>query len=186
MPLKPSYLLLLGGGAVVAYAGFKGKNVSSALRDVIAGQSPTQALEANKIKGTTGIPGLGISGGPGIDSKASASERSYFAAMLRDLGAPVTAANLRTMYTWAKQEEPSFPPPNAWNPLNIKNPTSGLFWQWANPTQGAQGTANFLLQNNYGAIVRALRSGQGLIGNSNPQVAAELRAWSGGGYSAIG
>lgn len=186
MPLKPSYLLVAGGGAIIAYSGLRGKNIGSAFRDVISGQSPAQALAANVIKGGSGgIPGLGISGGGGIQSKAGASERSYFSAFLHDLGAPATAANLSTMYTWAKKEEPSFPPPNAWNPLNIKNPASGQFWQWASPTQGAQGTANFMLQNNYSAIVRKLRSGKGLIGSNDPVVAAELSAWSGGGYSAI-
>jgi hypothetical protein len=184
MPLKPSYLFLAGAGAIVAYSGFKGKNVGSALRDIISGQSPTAALSANTIKGGS-VPGLGIGGGPGVQSQAGASERSYFAAFLRDLGAPVNSANLSTMYTWAKHEEPSFPPPNAWNPLNIKNPASGQFWQWGSPTQGAQGTANFMLQNNYSAIVRALRSGRGLIGNGDPQVASELSAWSGGGYSSL-
>jgi hypothetical protein len=186
MPLKPSYLLIAGGGAIIAYSGLKGKNIGSAFRDVLGGHSPATALNANAIKGVgPSIPGLGIGGGPGVQSKAGASERSYFAAVLRDLGAPVTAANLTTMYTWAKHEEPSFPPPNAWNPLNIKNPSSGQFWQWGSPSQGAQGTANFMLQNNYSGIVRALRSGRGLIGNRDPVVASELSAWSGGGYSSL-
>lgn len=190
MPLKPSYLLLTGAGGVVLYAGFKGKGVGSALRDVIAGQSPKNALAANQIitanYGTGG--GSGGGGGGGIQTSASASERSFFSAVLTNLGAPVTAANLETMYTWAKKEEPGFPPQNvggySWNPLNIKN-VSGGFQQWGSPTQGAYGTSLFMLQNNYGAIIAALRSGHGLIGNTDPNVAAELSAWSGGGYSSI-
>jgi hypothetical protein len=94
------------------------------------------------------------------------------------------------MYTWAKQEEPGFPPQTvggfAWNPLNIMNPVTGGFQSWATPTAGASGTASFMLMNNYSAIVSALRSGNGLIGNSDPTVAAELSSWSGGGYSSIG
>lgn len=51
MPLKPSYLLLAGGGAIIAYSGLRGKNVGSAFRDVISGQSPKEALAANAIIG---------------------------------------------------------------------------------------------------------------------------------------
>lgn len=195
MPLKASYLVLVGGGAIIAYSGFKGKGIGSAIRDVITGQDPKNAAKANAITGNpvSGNPTFtnAQKAGTGIfASSAGASEKSYFSAMLRSIGAPPTKANLETMYTWAKQEEPGFPPQAvggyAWNPLNIKNPVTGGFQSWATPTVGAQGTASFLLMNNYGAIVRALRSGNGLIGNPDPNVAAELSAWSGGGYSRIG
>lgn len=194
MPLKASYLVLVGGGAIIAYSGFKGKGIGSAVRDVITGQNPQNAAKANAIigGGMASNPGaLNTSSGPGIFASASgASEKQYFSAMLRDLGAPPTKANLETMYTWARQEEPNFPPQTvggyAWNPLNIKNPVTGGFQSWATPTAGAGGTASFMLMNNYGAIVQALRGGNGLIGSQDPNVAAELSAWSGGGYSAIG
>lgn len=192
MPLKPSYLLLVGGGAVVAYSGFKGKGLGSAVRDVITGQSPANAVKANQIAGgsVSGNPAFSNTGQGIFASSAGASEKSYFSAMLKSIGAPATKANLETMYTWAKQEEPNFPPQAvggyAWNPLNIKNVVTGGFQSWATPTAGAQGTASFLLTNNYSAIVSALRSGNGLIGNSDPNVAAELSAWSDGGYWSIG
>jgi hypothetical protein len=188
MPLKPSYLALLGAGAVVGYSGIRGKGIGSAFRSVLQGQSPKDALAAYTISGTSSAGSTGFSGGIGgqVFSTASGNEASYFTAMLKDIGAPATQANLNTMYTWAKQEEPSFPPPNAWNPLNIKNYITGTFQQWVSPSAGAAGTGAFLEENQYPAIVAALRSGQGLIGNQNPQVASELSAWSGGGYSSIG
>jgi hypothetical protein len=194
MPLKASYLFLVGGGAIVAYSGFKGKGLGSAIRDVITGQSPANAAKANAIAGgsVSGNPAFpNASGVSGLfASSAGASEKSYFSAFLKSIGAPATQANLETMYTWAKQEEPGFPPQQvggyAWNPLNIKNIVTGGFQSWATPTAGAQGTASFMLMNNYSAIVSALRSGNGLIGNQDPNVAAELSAWSGGGYSSIG
>jgi hypothetical protein len=195
LPLKASYLALVGGGAIVAYSGIKGKGIGSAIRDVLSGQSPANAAKANQItRGTiSGNPvfsSTGKAGGGIFASSAGASEKSYFTAMLRSLGAPPTNANLSTMYAWAKQEEPGFPPQSvggyAWNPLNIKNFVTGSFQQWASPTAGAEGTASFMLTNNYGAIVSAFRSGRGLIGNPDPNVAAELSAWSGGGYSSIG
>jgi hypothetical protein len=198
MPLKASYLALVGGGAIVAYSGFKGKGLGSAVRDVITGQNPKNALAANAITGggmnanTPTNPGaLNTTSGGGIfASSAGASEKSFFSGFLHALGAPATKANLESMYTWARQEEPNFPPQSvggyAWNPLNIKNPATGGFQSWATPTVGAGGTASFMLMNNYSAVVAALRSGQGLIGNTDPNVAAELSAWSGGGYSRIG
>lgn len=197
MPLKASYLALVGGGAIVAYAGFKGKGIGSAIRDVISGQSPANAAKANAIVpgSVSGNPAFNSANPPGgatgiFASSAGASEKSYFSAFLKSIGAPATRANLESMYTWAKQEEPGFPPQSvggyAWNPLNIMNAVTGGFQSYATPTAGAQGTASFMLMNNYSAIVRALRSGNGLIGNQDPEVAAELSAWSGGGYSQIG
>jgi hypothetical protein len=197
MPLKASYLALTGAGAIIAYSGFKGKGLGSAVRDVITGQDPRNAAKANAITGggmaanAPTAPGAIGKGGSGIfASTAGASEKSFFSGVLHALGAPATKANLESMYTWARQEEPNFPPQSvggyAWNPLNIKNPATGGFQSWASPTVGAGGTASFMLMNNYGAVVAALRSGNGLIGNSDPNVAAELSAWSGGGYSRIG
>jgi hypothetical protein len=191
MPVKGGYLFMAGVGGLALYASLKGKSFLGAFRDVLSGQSPKNAVSANLIQG-------GSSGGTVSNSQsfsgalftgAGASEKSFFSAMLKNLGAPATSANLNSMYAWAKQEEPGFPPQNvggyAWNPLNIKG-GDGAFEQWTSPTAGASGTAAFMLENNYSAIVSALRSGQGLIGNTNPQVAAELSAWSGGGYSSVG
>jgi hypothetical protein len=185
MPVKGGYLFLAGVGGLAVYASVKGKSFLSAFRDVLSGQSPKDAASANLIANTPNVSNSqGIAGA--LFTSANASEKSYFSALLTDLGAPVTTANLNSMYTWAKQEEPSFPPPNAWNPLNVKNPATGGFWQWSSPSSGASGTASFMLENNYSAIVSALRSGQGLIGNTSPVVAQELSSWSGGGYSSIG
>src|SRR5580700_3533792 len=104
MPLKPSYLLMAGGGAIVAYSGFKGKGVGSAIRSVLSGQSPKSALSSLTISGTptttTSNTGNAVSGQ--LFTGASASEKSYFSAVLKNLGAPVTQANLNTMYTWAR------------------------------------------------------------------------------------
>jgi len=195
MPVKGGYLFLAGIGGLAVYASVKGKSFLSAFRDVLSGQSPKDALSANLIASGSSSTGPGSvsnsnSIGGALFAGASASEKSFFSAMLTDLGAPVTTANLNTMYAWAKQEEPGFPPQNvggfAWNPLNIKDPVTGNFQQWNSPTAGASGTAAFMLENNYSAIVSALRSGQGLIGNTNPVVAQELSAWSDGGYSSIG
>lgn len=53
MPIKPSYLMLTGAGAVVAYAGVKGKGLGAAAREVISGQSPASATAADTITAAT-------------------------------------------------------------------------------------------------------------------------------------
>jgi cell wall-associated NlpC family hydrolase len=40
VPVKAAYLLAAGGGAVILYAGFKGKKWTSALRDITTGKNP--------------------------------------------------------------------------------------------------------------------------------------------------
>jgi cell wall-associated NlpC family hydrolase len=40
MPVKSSYLLFGAGGAVLLWSGFKGKKVTSAVRDLISGRNP--------------------------------------------------------------------------------------------------------------------------------------------------
>lgn len=54
MPLKPSYLLLTGAGAIVAYSGLKGKGIGATTREVIAGHNPQQTatLASVQITGT--------------------------------------------------------------------------------------------------------------------------------------
>jgi hypothetical protein len=49
MSVKPSYLVLTGIGAIVAYSGLKGKGISSAAREVLTGNKPSAATAANKI-----------------------------------------------------------------------------------------------------------------------------------------
>jgi Lysozyme like domain len=66
MPLKGGYLFLAGIGGLFAYSGLKGKSLSSALRDVISGQSPANALAANGI-----TSGGGGSSTAGFESSAT-------------------------------------------------------------------------------------------------------------------
>jgi cell wall-associated NlpC family hydrolase len=51
MPAKASYLLLAGGGAVLLYSGIRGKSATGILHNLIGGQSPAQAAEANALYG---------------------------------------------------------------------------------------------------------------------------------------
>jgi cell wall-associated NlpC family hydrolase len=54
LPLKPSYLMLTGAGAIVAVAGVKGWGVGATLRDIISGKSPAKnPVLANTITGAS-------------------------------------------------------------------------------------------------------------------------------------
>jgi cell wall-associated NlpC family hydrolase len=50
MPVKGGYLLAAGGGIVLLYAGFKGKNAPQVLRKLISGQDPQATLTAYPIE----------------------------------------------------------------------------------------------------------------------------------------
>jgi hypothetical protein len=184
-------LAAIAAGALLTYAGISGKSIPKAVQAIILGKSPATAPVSEPISSPLGASSSAAAAGNSIyttsgtvgDVKAGASEQDYFSAVLKDLSAPVTQANLQAFYNWAAKEEPGFPPPTAWtwNPLNIGGP--GNFSSWPTPQAGAFGTAGFLLSNNYGAIVSSLRTGNGIVDSS--AVAAELLAWSGGGYSSV-
>jgi Transglycosylase SLT domain len=71
MRVKPSYLLLVGGGAIIAYSGFKDKHLGSAFREVISGQNPKYAATdpdtaiSGTGTGTTPAQNAAIIGGAG-------------------------------------------------------------------------------------------------------------------------
>lgn len=72
MALKPGLLIVVAGGAVVAYAGYKGFGIGSTIRNVITGQKPdTNQQLVNQITGddpssggtvTTGTGSVSVSG----------------------------------------------------------------------------------------------------------------------------
>lgn len=65
MPLKPSYLLLTGAGAIVAYSGLKGKGIGSTTRDVIGGHNPQKTATLASLQITGLSPAATSGGGPG-------------------------------------------------------------------------------------------------------------------------
>lgn len=119
----------------------------------------------------------------GVGSTASGpGEQSFMSAVLRDIGASASTQNLQAMYGWAKHEEPSFPPPNRWNPFNIRPAGSSTgFMQYPSATAGASATAS-LIAGGYPAVASDFRHGWV---NGFPGTAAELLRWSGGGYSSL-
>ena len=121
---------------------------------------------------------------------AGTGETAFFAAVLADLSAPVTAADLASLAAWASREGP-WGAVGQWNPLDttLYEPGSVPFntfgaglhvWNYPTPAAGAQATAVTIA--GYPAIAGALRSGTGICGAG---FAAALSEWSGGGYEEV-
>jgi hypothetical protein len=117
-------------------------------------------------------------------------------AALTALGAPTTAANVRTMVDWFANEGS---PHNLNNPLNLQTPFGDSVVSTADgdpPSDRIQAyrrpadfVAAFPLEmhnGSYPAIVAALRAGKGLEGSAaTPEIASELLVYSGDGYNSI-
>lgn len=74
MPVKATYLILAGGGAVILYSGVKGKKWTSTLRNVISGQ-PIASTTADPILTAAqayAVATPGVSANPGGSSSDSA------------------------------------------------------------------------------------------------------------------
>jgi hypothetical protein len=172
-------------GGVVLWSGIKGEKISDTFRGLLAGKPPTPGEQPITGAATSG----GAAGGTGAGSVAAGvavaeggtSETEFQTMMLQDLGAPVTQANLASLHAWFLHEEPSFPPPNLWNPLNIENGVGG-FEQYSSAAEGARASAGFIVANGYGCIRMNLLSGRGLCGG---QCGPDFLRWSGNGYSAV-
>ena len=124
-------------------------------------------------------------------------------AILTDMNAPLTAANVQTMIDWFANEGI---PHDLNNPMNSNtpyggsvvsdadgDPTSDNIQAYPTALAGAQGEANNLLGgpgtssgNSYTAIVANLQAGIGLEGSAaNSTIAQELLVYSGTGYDSI-
>jgi hypothetical protein len=122
----------------------------------------------------------------------SGSQTAFWRALLADLGAPVTQANLAGLDAWRPHEQP-WPSLAQWNPLDSILPMPG---SWAFNTfdgnlhvqnyptaaEGAEADALTLDGGNYPMIVAAFRSGSGICGGG---FASEFGTWSGGGYEEV-
>jgi hypothetical protein len=117
----------------------------------------------------------------------SGGNAGFAEAVLQGLGAPATAANLKSMNNWfahegtSAQNNPmatteSEPGATTFNSAGVKN--------YPNEAVGVAATVATLENGLYPAIVFALRGGVGLS-TGNSQVESELSTWSGGGYSSV-
>ena len=180
-------------GLLFTYAGLKGYSIPATIKKLITGTSPLNQSQATGLTSTAGETGSTTAASTAASSTPAAvasgvsvaeggtTETAFQTAMLNDLGAPVTSANLGSLHSWFLHEEPSFPPPNLWNPLNIENGAGG-FEQYASSSAGEAASAAFIENNGYNEIRMALLSGNGLCGGA---CASDFLRWSGNGYSSV-
>lgn len=182
-------------GVLLAWSGLKGKKWTAGLRDLIAGQSPTEAGGV-AIEGTpesianATAAGNNESGVQTAAPPANASEKAWIISMLTALGALPTAANIKSITNWIHQETPSWPPLTKNNPMNTTQPEPGSksvnsvgVQAYPSAAIGINATVTTLENGRYPAIVAALRAGRGLSGTGPWN--AELSTWSNGGYSSV-
>ena len=128
----------------------------------------------------------------------------WSAAALRALGAPATAANLRTMFAWYANEGI---PHDLNNPLNLKTPYGGSVASNADGDPLSIGiqaypspadfVAAFAIQIRSGGVdgpndngpylyvLNDLLAGRGMIGDRSAGLAHDLSVYSGGGYDSV-
>jgi hypothetical protein len=205
MPVNGIGLLAAAGGGLLLYSAVQGKGFGSAVRAILAGESPANAQNVNPITIPAGpgvtadlpsgslFPGdTGAGTGVTVTAPASGSEKAFIVALLTSMGAPSTDANIQSLSAWFAREGPwGTQGENGNNPLNTSiTGLPGYEGKWslapvvsiyATASDGIGATVATL--KDYPEIMAALRSGKGLCGNES--VAGELSTWSGGGYSQV-
>lgn len=127
MPVRPGLLLLAGAGGVLLWSGIKGKSATSVFRQLIGGDSPTKAADANTIVqnvASTGS-GAGVAPPPG-DTKATGASAKANQATARVLAVAMGYANWTVGQQWSD-----------W--LSLWNQESGWNQYADNPSSGAYG-----------------------------------------------
>ena len=183
-------LAITGSGVLFLIAGIKGYSVLAIVQDIVTGKNPKTAVANQFNTGAADASGINQANiGAGI-TPASGNEKDVIDAILQGLGATINANTEASLSAWIQRETP-WPPVARYNPMNTTLPAPGATDYNSdhvkNYTSWSQGIAATVatLEGGYPHIVRALISGKGLIGNSDPAVAAEFYKWSDGGYSSI-
>ena len=124
-------------------------------------------------------------------------ETAFIKAVLADLRAPATGANVASVTAWVRHET-SWPPVAASNPLDstLPEPGSTIFntivladggvihvQNYPDAAEGAAATAATIANGHYPRIIADLTGGTGLCGDTT--AAADFATWSGNGYSAV-
>lgn len=184
---------MIGAGAMLAYAGFKGYSIPHALQAFVQGKPPSGPPQY-PVAGGGGAAGSTAASAGGSIPVSGPGETTWITTFLLALGAPPTKANIDSVTAWIAKEDPwdGNPPDGALythNPLNVEGGWGVIGGVQGAPAvsiykDAATGMANTVarLRQPFAAdILAALRTGRGLCGQS----LAGLSAWSGGGYSSV-
>jgi hypothetical protein len=126
------------------------------------------------------------SAGPGEAPVSGTGETAYIRAVLADLHAPDTDADVASVKEWVRHETP-WPPVAANNPLDSTLPEPGATWfntlpdglhvqNYPNAAEGAAATAATIANGRYPHILAGLTSGAGVCGTA---AADDFATWSG-------
>ncbi len=153
------------------------------LRDTYQPTAPSYSPSGGGSSAPSGLASA-TPGGP-INNAAD-----FAAAVLSGLGDRQTAANMRSMENWEAREGGNWNNTAAFNPLNttlvydgshvMNGGNSAGVQAYKNWADGLAATIQTLRNGNYGDILNALASGQGLGG-----YLSGLGTWSGGGYYSV-
>jgi hypothetical protein len=170
------------------YTGLKGGADLAKDQAAAAKLYPNLASQGATVGTAGGTAGSATPGGGGV-TPSSASESDFIKAVLANMGAPPSAANVNSLASWFKKEFPSWPPAAGYNPMATtqKMPGSTQYnsvgvQNYSDAKTGALATSNTLVNGHYPGIVAALKSGNGLCGGG---LASEFSTWSGGGYTSV-
>jgi hypothetical protein len=194
----------LFAGGILAWSAVKGYTISTIARDLIAGKDPSKdpaaaqgaltvtptGLLGGLFSGVPIIGGLlgnsGSSSGSGSSTTVTAGPgmTAFAKAVLGGIGAPTTQANINSIIAWAHREGGG----GANNPLNTTLDMPGAtdfnsvgVKNFGSASIGATATVRTILGGGYSDVLAALKSGNGLCGQSF----SGLSRWSGGGYSSV-
>jgi hypothetical protein len=131
---------------------------------------------------------------PGATAAAVAGggETAFIRAVLADLGAPASQADVTSLADWFPHEYPAWPPWAENNPMastqtapgsTVYKHSSAGVQNYPTAAEGAEATAQTLADGWYPQILAALKAGSGLCGN--PDLDAEFLTWSGNGYPGV-
>ena len=122
MPVKGSYLLVAGGGAIILWSGIRGHKWSTTLRDIISGKKPPATTELAITSSGAAFQTGGAGGVTGPASTALGGNATKNKAIARVLAAPYgwsTGAQWNALVALWTQE-------SGWN-NKARNPTSGAY-----------------------------------------------------------
>lgn len=185
-----AYMARISDGIGWKFTQYTGlKNGADLAKDQAAAAKlyPNLASQGASVSSSgSGVTGGGTAGGA---TPASASETDFIKAVLSDMGAPPSQANINSLASWFKREFAQWPPNAAYNPMATTQKMTGStqynsvgVQNYSDAKTGAQATATTLMNGHYPGIVAALKAGTGLCGQN---LAAEFSVWSGGGYSSV-
>jgi hypothetical protein len=193
-------VLIAAGAAGAVGAAVSGKGKADSGYTGLASPTPTSSTSASAASSSPSrnlsALGANLTPLPVNVALTGSAARAWAAAALDALGAPKTAANVRTMVDWFANEGT---PHDLNNPLNLQTPMGGSSTSTASGASTSASIQAYLTpadfiaafpvemtSRSYPAIAAALKSGQGLEGNAATQeIASELLTYSGYGYDSI-